>query len=121
MNNGSLNGHAERTKLALEVQAEALRPTPPINVVERTARERLEEATRRISDLEGVIVKLRRLMRNNHEQYQREVARQRRELGIEDEISVNAAQQLTACVAPTRANGAPNLLTNQNKKENNDR
>lgn len=81
--NGKLNGH-EREKLAMEVQAEALRPTPPINVAARTLQERLDDLARRNRDLESTVTRLRRLMRANDDQYQREKARQCREL-MEDE------------------------------------
>lgn len=107
MNNGSLNGHAAREKLALEVQAEALRPTPPLSGG-ASLQDRYNKAARRINDLESEIARLRFLLRSNDDEYQKEKARQRRELGIEDEISVNAAQQLTAG-RPSPSLGASNL------------
>lgn len=109
MSNAATNGHAAREKLALEVQAEALRPTPPINVAERTARERLEDAWQRIRHLESTVARLRFLLRSNADEYQKEKARQRRELGIKDEISEKAAQRLSAGGAPARASVHSNL------------
>lgn len=92
MTNGKLNGHA-REQLAAEVQAEALRPTPPVNVVARTLHERLDDLSRRNRDLESLVTKLRRLMRANDDQYEREKARQRREL-MEDEAKRVRLQNL---------------------------
>lgn len=120
MNNGSLNGHAERTKLALEVQAEALRPTPPLNGG-ASLQDRYNKAARRINDLESEIARLRFLLRSNDDEYQKEKARQRRELGIEDEISANAGQPRSEG-APASSHGRTFSLTkNNNHKENNDR
>jgi hypothetical protein len=75
------NGHqAAREKLALEVQAEALRPTPPLNGY--SLQDRLSAAWRRIRELEELVSLLQRQKRENKEQFRREVATQRRELGI---------------------------------------
>lgn len=106
MNNGSLNGHAERTKLALEVQAEALRPTPPLSGP--SLLERLANSERRVRDLQAQVAQLQHRKRVNENEFKREKARQRMELGINDEISVNAAQQLTAG-RPSPSLGASNL------------
>lgn len=81
MNNGSPNGHAERTKLALEVQAEALRPTPPVSGGV-TLMERLANSERRVRDLQAQVAKLQHQQRVNENEAQRDKARQRRELGI---------------------------------------
>lgn len=75
-----LNGHAAREQLALEVQAEALRPTPPANGP--SLHERLIEAWQRIRVLEDRIVTLQKQRREHQAQFCREIARQREELGI---------------------------------------
>lgn len=80
--NGKFNGHAEREKLALEVQAEALRPTPTLNG--RSLQERLSEAWRRIRQLEDMVDALKNEKNANRTQL-REVANQRRELGINEQ------------------------------------
>ncbi len=79
--NGKFNGR-EREKLALEVQAEALRPTPKLDGP--SLQERLSAASRRIRELEDVVALLRLQKRENQAQFRREVAMQRRELGIRD-------------------------------------
>lgn len=80
---GKLNGHADRKQLALEVQAEALRPTPKLNGP--SLQERLSEAWRRIRELEDQIAALQRQKHDNHAQFLRESARQCRELGINEQ------------------------------------
>lgn len=79
--NAQLNGHASREQLALEVQAEALRPTPQVH---NSLRERLNEALERVRLLRVQIVTLERQKRENRAQFQREIARQREELGIRE-------------------------------------
>lgn len=78
--NGKLNGHAEREKLALEVQAEALRPTPTIKG--GSLQKQLTAAWTRIRQLEERIIELQKQKRENRAQFLREVAKQRMELGI---------------------------------------
>lgn len=82
MTNGKLNGH-EREQLALEVQAEALRPTPKLN--SGSLQDKLTAAFQRIRQLEDRIIALQKQKRENREQFQREVAKQRTELGINEQ------------------------------------
>lgn len=83
--NGKLNGHVEREQLALEVQAEALRPTPPLN--NGSLQDKLSAAWRRIKDLEDRLDELKQQKQANRMQFQREVAKQRRELGINEQLT----------------------------------
>lgn len=78
MTNGKLNGHADRKQLALEVQAEALRPTPPLN--SGSLQDKLTAAWTRIRQLEDRVLTLQKQKRENRAQFVIEVARQRREL-----------------------------------------
>lgn len=75
------NGHATREQLALEVQAEALRPTPPLNGESLQAR--LSAAWQRIRTLEEQLESLQKQKRENQAHFQREIAKQRKELGIQ--------------------------------------
>lgn len=81
--NGKLNGHTDREQLALEVQAEALRPTPPLNG--GSLQDKLTAAWTRIRQLEDRVITLQKQKRENRAHYQREVAKQRMELGINEQ------------------------------------
>lgn len=98
------NGKLTREQLAIEVQAEALKPTPPVNGA--SIQDRLIAAWQRIRQLEERLDQLRQQKLANYTQYRRELAKQRRELGINDEpISANAAQPVTGSVVPAPATG----------------
>ena len=71
-----------RAKLALEVQAEALRPTPPLNGY--SLQDQFSAAWQRIRQLEEQVALLKQQKRDNQAQFAREVSKQRRELGIRD-------------------------------------
>lgn len=80
-----LNGHAAREQLAIEVQTEALRPTPQFTPISGPSlQERLKSAWSRIRQLEGQVDALRRQKRENRSEFQREIAKQREELGIRE-------------------------------------
>lgn len=72
---------AAREKLAIEVQAEALRPTPGVNA-NKSLQERLDDALRRVRELDTKLAELQQQHRYNQSEYKREVARQRKELGL---------------------------------------
>lgn len=70
--NAKRNGHADREQLALVVQTEALRPTPPITGP--SLQDRLSAAWRRIRELEDRVAALQQQKRENREQFAREIA-----------------------------------------------